>query len=145
MNYIPLTLFLIPIVAIAGGFVMTGLAIYAQVRKREFEHRERLAMIERGIAPPAGVRLTPAGDALARGDRNDAETTADRLRRGGFIVMAVGVGIWFMMFMVSHDSSAALGVGGFLVILGAGMFLSSYFGPSAHEQGATPPDAKAGR
>ena len=140
MNGMPYVVFLIPIVAIAGGFTIAGLGIYAQIRRREFEHRERLAMIEKGVAAPAAVPKTEADGILSTAsDVFGREYQEARVRRGGFIVMAVGFGIGFMIWMTG-ESHAALGIGGFLLILGAGIFLSSYFGRGAH----TPPGAPPG-
>lgn len=136
--------FYIPIVAIAGGFLIAGLAIYAHVRRREFEHRERLAMIEKGIAPSPPP---PEGDQLRRDPTLGGvlPTTSDvvgseagvRLRRGGFIVMAIGLGLGFMIWMTSHEGHDALGLGGFLMILGAAIFLSSYFDRRQDAPGST--------
>jgi hypothetical protein len=130
--------FLIPIVAIIGGFVLAGLGIYAQIRRREFEHRERLAMIEKGVVPPSGPP-PPAGTAPGAAISTTGavfddvrglgyEDRAARTRRGGFVLMAVGLGVGFMLWMTSRQWDDSIGIGGFLVILGAAIFASSFFG-----------------
>src|SRR5512143_2088887 len=95
---------LIPIVAIIGGFVLAGLGIYSGIRRREFEHRERLAMIEKGLAPtqaPGGPGPAPGGASPAfladheemwRRDPFAADSMrAAQIRRGGFILTCIGI------------------------------------------------------
>ena len=43
----------IPISAILGSFAVAVFSMYFGFRRREMAHRERLAMIERGLVPPA--------------------------------------------------------------------------------------------
>jgi hypothetical protein len=134
MSETPWVVFLIPIVAIIGGFVIAGLGTYGQIRRREFEHRERLAMIEKGVAPAAAPPKAEADGILPTTSdvfAANQEPREARLRRGGFIVMAVGFGLGFMLWMTAHEEGAATGVGGFLVILGAAIFVSSFLGGRA--------------
>ncbi len=123
---------MIPIVAIAGGFFLAGMGIYAGIRKREFEHRERLAMIEKGLTPPGAPPASPtAGSLPTHGDVWGYlhETRAARARRGGFILIAIGIGVGFLITMSDgHLGGEAIGIGGFLIILGAAIFLTSFFG-----------------
>lgn len=143
---------LIPIVAIIGGFVIAGLGIYAGIRKREFEHRERLAMIEKGLAPsdptPGATAQGTTADTpftllgQAAGDRH--EERALHARRGGFILMAIGFGIGFLIWMTDREVGDAVGVGGFMLILGAAIYVTSYFGRSRNV-GPTPPGGSARR
>jgi len=119
---------IIPVVGIIGGFVMGGLGIYAGIRRREFEHRERLAMIEKGISPPDRGMSD-----VARLERLDSVLSyespiEERSRRGGLVLIGVGLGITFLIWMASDEPHVAVGVGGFLVILGVAIFLSSYLG-----------------
>jgi len=136
-------IFLIPIAGILGGVSLAGLGIYAGIRRREFEHRERLAMIEKGVAPPVAA-ATPESDGVLPTHADvwhGSEDREARLRRGGFILMAIGFGIGFMIWTTSHEPGAAMGVGGFLMILGAAIFLSSYFGRGSGGGTTTTPGA----
>ncbi len=132
--------FVIPIVAIIGGFFLAGLSIYAQIRRREFEHRERLAMIEKGLTPPPATKplaeeMLPTHSDVWQGPGDSRKA---RTRGGGFILMAVGFGLAFMMWMTTHDEGVAVGVGGFLVILGAAIFLSAFFHSDGRGKVGTP-------
>jgi hypothetical protein len=120
---------LIPIVAIVGGFLIAGLSIHRHIRLQEFAHRERLAMIEKGQAPPD----RPPADYVDRLERvqmlmSSRSPMEDRTRRGGVVLIGIGLGIAFLIWMAGHDRDSAIGVGGFLVIMGAAIYISSYFG-----------------
>ena len=131
---------LIPIVAIIGGFIIAGLGIYSQVRRREFEHRERLAMIEKGLTPPLST-----GPETHQFERLNAilemrASVEGRSRRGGFVVIGVGLAAAFFLWMTAHDPDAALGIGGFLVILGLVIYVSSFLGGGSRHAGT--PDSQ---
>ena len=130
---------LIPVVAIVGGFVLAGLGIYSGIRRREFEHRERLAMIEKGLAPPDH----PASEAFPLERLNTIlsmrPAIEERSRRAGFVLMAIGFGMAFLIWMTSHEVDAAMGIGGFLFILGGAIFLSSFFGGRVDRGAPGPP------
>jgi hypothetical protein len=120
--------FLIPIVAIIGAFVIAGLGIYRHIRLQEFAHRERLALIEKGLVPPdktpsEAYRLEPMQALISSQSSLD-----ERTRRAGVVLVGIGFGIAFLIWMAGHEPDAAVGVGGFLLILGAAIYASSYFG-----------------
>jgi hypothetical protein len=118
----------IPVVAIAGWVVLSLYGMYLRSRRRELAHRERLAMIERGIAPPPESdparfeQLTGLSDDLSAELRRDIR--AGRARRAGVVLMGVGVGVgWLLAFTAT--SRVGLGVGGMIFILGLTFFLSA--------------------
>jgi len=126
--------FLIPIVAIIGGITAGIVANITRGRVREMEIRERIAMIERGMVPPpesdpeAFDRRMHSMDVLQRGH------TAPRFRSAGVILIAIGLGMTVLMTYAGGVPREALGVGGFIVILGLGFFVNSLFA-----QHPTPP------
>jgi hypothetical protein len=120
--------YLIPVVAIAGWVLISLYGMYLRSRRREMAHRERLAMIEKGIAPPPETdpakfeQLTGLDDGLSGEMRQGLR--AGRARRAGVILMGVGVGIgWLLAFTAT--SRVGLGVGGMIFILGLAFFLSA--------------------
>ncbi len=141
---------LIPVVSIIGGMALAALGIYALIRKREFEHRERLAMIEQGLTPgktgdvASNVRdaVRARGvesflsDAAAGGSASDGQRIA-QLRRGGFIVIAVGIGMFLMIYLTSGDIRPAMGIGAFMCVVGAAIFVSSYIGAVGPRPGSS--------
>jgi hypothetical protein len=120
--------YFIPVVAIAGWVLISLYGMYLRSRRREMAHRERLAMIERGIAPPPEADpakfelLTGLDDELSTVVRHDIR--AGRARRAGVILMGVGMGVgWLLAFTAT--SRVGLGVGGMIFILGLAFFLSA--------------------
>src|SRR5438552_11756319 len=107
--------FLIPIVAIIGGCTVAIVATIARARVREALIRERIAMIERGLMP------SPEGDpaafdrALSR-QHHMARRDPGKLRRGGIVVIGVGLGM-MVLFAVAGESEG-IGIGGFIAIIG---------------------------
>ncbi len=134
---------LIPVVGMIGGFVLAALGIYSGIRRREFEHRERLAMIEKGLTPPD--HALPDVDRLERLNAIMPLTTQsgvkERTRRAGVVLMGIGIGIAFLIWTTANEPNVALGVGGFLCILGVAVFLSSTVGREGRGGGA---DAQRG-
>ncbi|MGH9148181.1 MAG: DUF6249 domain-containing protein [Vicinamibacterales bacterium] len=120
--------YFIAVVAIAGWVLISLYGMYLRSRRREMAHRERLAMIERGIAPPPEAdpakfeALTGLDDELSSVVRHDIR--AGRARRAGVVLMGVGMGVgWLLAF--TAGSRIGMGVGGMIFILGLAFFLSA--------------------
>ena len=105
----------IPILAIVGGISVAIVRILTQARLEELARRERIALIERGADP---AKLPPLG-----GGGDDMYGFGDsRLRRahglviGGFILMAVGVAMAFLLTSVEPSKNYwVIGLGPLLV------------------------------
>ena len=117
--------FTVAIVAIVGGIIAGIVSTVSKGRVREMEIRERIAMIERGLVPPP--EADPAGfeRSLRSVEGVQYRYSNVRHRNGGVIVMAVGLGLMVLIAFTSGEVNVAIGVGGFLVILGFGLFLVS--------------------
>jgi len=117
--------FLIPIVAIAGGIMVAIVSTIAKGRVRELEIRERIAMIERGMVPPP--EADPAGfeRSLRSVEGMQRRHTGRGHRSSGIIVMSIGFGLMLLIAFTSGEVGVGIGVGGFLVILGLGLFIVS--------------------
>jgi len=143
--------FLIPITAIIGSFIYIIIKTLAKARVRELEIRERIAMIERGLVPPPEVDPRGFDRAMDRVERLREYRQgpgSGRHRRAGVTLMGVGFGLMVLIAFTSNETSVAIGVGGFLVVMGIAFFINSlmeapdprHFGPSAPPSfGATPP------
>jgi hypothetical protein len=124
--------FLICIVAIVGSFVYVIIKTLAHSRVRELEIRERIAMIERGLVPPPEVDPKGFDRAMSRLDRHEMRRArrgygsyGGRHRRAGVTLMGVGFGLMVLIAFAWESPSTALGVGGFLVVMGAAFFVNS--------------------
>jgi len=117
--------FTVAIVAIVGGIIAGIVSTVSKGRVREMEIRERIAMIERGLVPPP--EADPAGfeRSLRSVEGVQYRYSNVRHRNGGVIVMAVGFGLMVLIAFTSGEVNVGIGVGGFLVILGFGLFLVS--------------------
>src|SRR6266545_259044 len=121
--------FLIPIVAIIGAFTTAIIATLSRARVRELEIRERIAMIEKGLVPPPEVDPHGFDKAMDRYDRYDRYSVRAprRHRSAGVTLMGVGFGLMVLIAFAGESPSSALGVGGFLVVIGFAFFLNSLF------------------
>jgi hypothetical protein len=128
--------FLIPITAIIGSFVFIIIKTLAKARVRELEIRERIAMIERGLVPPPEVDPRGFDRAMSRMDLRDFRHGSNRHRRAGVTLMGVGFGLMVLIGFTSNEPSVAIGVGGFLVVMGIAFFINSLM-----ESPAEPPHA----
>jgi len=117
--------FTVAIVAIAGGIIAGIVSTVTKGRVRELEIRERIAMIERGLVPPP--EADPAGfeRSLRSVESIQYRHSGTRHRSGGIIVMAIGFGLMVLISFTAGDVNVGIGVGGFLVILGFGLFIIS--------------------
>src|SRR4051812_50174768 len=83
---------LIPVMTLVFLFALAAFWISRRAHLRELAHRERLAMIEKGLIPPAELRpgpVDPYGD--QSGAASTRSSTAGRFRSAG--VMLVGLGV----------------------------------------------------
>jgi hypothetical protein len=142
--------FLIPIVAIAGGIIAGIVHTVTRARVRELEIRERIAMIERGMVPPPETdpegfdrRMEAVNRVQTRSERGHI---APRHRSAGVILMSIGVGMYVLISFAGGLNREALGVGGFIAILGLGFFVNSLFfryQPPPSQMSAPPNDVQS--
>jgi hypothetical protein len=123
--------FLIPIVAIIGSFLYVIIKTLAHSRVRELEIRERIAMIERGLVPPPEVDPKGFDRAMTRLDRHEMRSRdrgygayGGRHRRAGVTLIGVGFGLMVLITFAGESPSSAVGVGGFLVVMGIAFFVN---------------------
>jgi hypothetical protein len=118
--------FLVPITAILAVFAFVTIRTVLRARTRELEIRERIAMIERGLVPPPEVDPRGFDRAMARVDRmREHRHGAGRHRRAGVTLMGVGFGLMVLIAFTANETSVAIGVGGFLVVMGIAFFINS--------------------
>jgi len=111
------------IVAATVVFIMSAIQ---RGKLREMAHRERLAMIERGVAPPPEV--DPGRFERAMGQPlwdEEVAARAARYRRMGVIFMGLGVALWFIITFAGDAPEEGFGVGGAIVVLGAALYINS--------------------
>lgn len=106
----------IPIVAIIGGLSFAAYNLHLKLKARQLMHQERLAMIERGIAPPP---INPAE--LEEGPRPKRSS-----RHVGVILISIGIGLFLLIFFEGGETlGEAASVGGLFVLLGLGFLVNA--------------------
>jgi hypothetical protein len=122
--------FLVPITAILAVFAFVTIRTFLRARVRELEIRERIAMIEKGLVPPPEIDPRGFDRAMDRVDRLHEYRArysggSGRHRRAGVTLMGVGFGLMVLIAFTSNETSVAIGVGGFLVVMGIAFFINS--------------------
>ena len=107
--------------------ILAGVAILltAMVNRRkvlEMKHRERLAMIERGLVPPPG--LDPNGfERRGLGAPAPSRSSA-RFRSAGVLLIGAGLGLMVILSFAAGQFGAGVGVGGAFALVGAALVLN---------------------
>jgi len=110
--------------SILAGLAVIWMAMQSRRHIREMEHRERLAMIERGLVPPP--ELDPAAfERKIGGTRAPASPGAARARSGGVMMITLGLALMFMLSFAAGEPGVGIGIGGAFALLGAGFFVNS--------------------
>lgn len=132
----------VPIAVIIGGLVIAALAIRSRAQLRALAHQERLAMIERGMTPPAKRRAFPG---LLLGSWDDMKRTSwyrdDPTRRRASAVWMLGWGLALavLVWVGVDDPRSALAIGGFFAILALTIFVISLM---PRPESAAPPEPR---
>jgi len=103
------------------GMIAGILVVLTAMRQRsqlaEMRHRERMAMIERGMTPGDG----PMAGYVVRHDR----VPAPRSMTLGIVVVAVGLGLMSIVGIAAGSPEVGVGIGSAIVIVGAAFIVNS--------------------
>jgi hypothetical protein len=113
------------VVLVLALFIFAGVAVIwmgMQSRRqiREMEHRERLAMIERGLTPgdldplASEARLPPP-----------ISEQAVRSRTAGIMIIGIGVAFAMLVSLAGGNPEAGIGVGGAAAVIGVAFFVNA--------------------
>jgi hypothetical protein len=114
---------LLPLVGLIGALGLTAHWISVRRSIRELEIKERIALIEKGLAPPP--ELTPTGS--VEGATLPA-ARADRYRTAGILFVGLGFALMLLLGAAAGIPGVAVGVGGSIVVLGGALIANSVFG-----------------
>jgi hypothetical protein len=111
---------------ILAGVAVIWMAMQSRRQIREMEHRERLAMIERGVVPPPEV--DPERFERTMAARRTAGATesrgATRARSAGVIMIGLGLALMMLLSFAAESPSVGVGIGGAFAVLGAAFFFN---------------------
>lgn len=119
------------IVVVMGSLVILSavaviwMAMQSRRQIREMEHRERLAMIERGLLPSPEVDPAAFERRFASVAPTAESPGAVRARSGGVIMIAIGLAFMFMISFAAGAPGVGIGIGGAFALVGAGFFVNS--------------------
>src|SRR3954463_10178505 len=91
---------------------------------REMEHRERLAMIQRGLVP--APESDPLGFETAVGAFNDGSLKNERWRTAGTLMIGLGGALIILLTFSAGESAIGFGGGGAFAALGAAVLVNSF-------------------
>ena|SRR6476661_8119313 len=114
---------LIPLAVIIGGIVVVAMGLAQRTKVLEMAHRERLAMIERGLTPPPAV--LPEMRGAVDGGRGALPPRSRRSMTLGILMIGFGLGLGMLIGFTGDSPDAAIGVGGAVVVLGAALVVNA--------------------
>ncbi len=120
------------IMTILGGVALMIAAMHNRRKLREMEHRERLAMIERGVVP--APESDPAGFEAAAGIDSRPKDTSERYRTAGVLLIGFGFGLMFVIGVAAGARSIGFGIGAAWVSLGAASLLNYWLSTRLREE-----------
>lgn len=139
---------LFPVLTLVGLFVLAAIWISRRARLRELAHQERLAMIEKGLIPPAEF-FASAPDMSVPGAIDTAapplSRTASRFRSAGVMFVGIGVAVGLIIGVAALEPTIGLGVGGAITVIGAAMIVNGVLGGRELRSTQRRPSAAAGR
>jgi hypothetical protein len=107
-------LLVLPGLLIVGGITVMVATIVRGGKLAELRHRERMAMIERGLTPP--TPLTPTeGVERAYGSKMTI----------GIMVSGFGLALMSLIAFAAGERDVAIGVGGAFVVLGLALIAAA--------------------
>ena len=117
---------------IFAGVVLMIAAMWTRRRMREMTHRERLAMIDRGLIPPPGVDALRF-DAVGR-PPHSGEERGVRFRTAGVLMIGFGLGLAVLITFVAGSLDLGIGIGGAWAVLGGASLLNYFLMSRAPEE-----------
>jgi len=108
------------ILVVFSGVFIVVMGLRQRLMLLEMQHRERMAMIERGQIPAA----EPAG-AYRSGHRTGRGGSSGRALSVGIVVVGLGMALMTVISIAGNAPEVGVGVGGALAILGAAFIVRS--------------------
>ena len=124
----------ISFLTVIGGVVVILAALRYRLQIRELRHKERLAMIDKGLTPPSEFEPRAV---FNRGLKQ-------RSLSFGIVVVGLGFALMFLIGIAAGALEAGIGIGGAVAILGIAFIVRSIYAPVPFDAGRTPDAASSG-
>jgi uncharacterized membrane protein YidH (DUF202 family) len=114
------------VMALIFSFLIIGgvIIVYSGMRHRtkvlEMAHRERLAMIERGMTPTGDLDGTP--QQVVKAQRT---ARSNRLLSMGIVIVGLGLALATLIAFASREPELAIGIGGAVAVLGGSLIVTA--------------------
>jgi len=118
----------VAIAAITGWALITLYRMHLAGQARDRLHRERLAMIDKGLVPPP--ESDPQQFERMMDWHPSAAGSPDRVSRSlrsGLLTLATGIGLALMNYFQAGDSRQGLGAGVLLILIGIAFLVNAMF------------------
>lgn len=119
-------LVLLPLTLLIGGFLIVGFGMQQRTKAMELAHRERLAMIERGLVPSPETdpeRFEALTTGSAGGQTPPAQS---RSLSAGIITIGLGLGVMLLIGVAAESPEVGLGLGGAIAVLGLAFVVNAH-------------------
>lgn len=129
----------VAVVLVLSAVALLMTAMNNRRRLREMQHRERIAMIEKGLIP--SPEMDPGRFEAASGVPGPSAPVngrGERFRTAGVAMIGVGLALLMVISFTGGAVDVGIGVGGAWVMLGGAMLLN-YFLISRRAHGRTTP------
>lgn len=107
--------FILCVALIVSGVVLVLASMLRRQKIVEMAHKERMALIERGLPPGPATDPAPFG----HGRLDPIGERRSRMLSGGIVVIALGLALMLLIGVAGGASESAMGVGGAIAIIGA--------------------------
>jgi hypothetical protein len=123
---------------VIGAIAVMWMAMISRRHIREMEHRERLAMIERGLVPPPEVDPGAFEQRLLAKRSAFENPSSVRSRSAGVMMIALGIAFMVLVGFAGGEPDVGIGVGGAFAVLGAAFFLNALLLSRSHPEPRAP-------
>jgi hypothetical protein len=112
-------------IAVLAGIIVVVSGMRHRAHVLEMAHKERLAMIERGIMPP------PERDPATFDDSWRAHSLgSQRMLSAGIVMMGFGIALGMLITFAGGAPGSGIGVGGAIALIGAAFVVNARFAGS---------------
>ncbi|HYE87731.1 MAG TPA: DUF6249 domain-containing protein [Vicinamibacterales bacterium] len=111
------------VIVVFAGVLIVLMGLRQRSQQLEMRHRERMAIIEKGLLPADVERFLPDGPAMPT---TTPRTPARRSLTFGIVLMAVGFGFMTVIGVAAGAPAVAIGLGSAVVIVGLAFIVISF-------------------
>jgi hypothetical protein len=124
---------LVSLATLIAGVVVIMVGLRYRAHITELRHRERMAMIDKGLLPPPEFEAAPVTRAAQQ-----------RSRSFGIILVGLGFALMFLIGVAGGALDTGIGIGGAVAILGAAFIVRSIYATAAAGTPRSQPSVPAG-